>query len=169
MTENPITLSYDGTVVLVYDDTPGSANTKRGQHWTGTRGDKGQWEGIFALLAMKEKLPKRCRFMSIDVELIFTSPNTRRDAENFRQPIVKPLNDALVKGGWIEDDTEDFIVVNRIDISKEKLEVTKARRALGVKSQTRVTIHYLLGSDHHAPLSAGGTGAGGGASEGPAR
>lgn len=164
-----VTLSYDGTVVLVYDGVPGSANKKRGQHWTGTRGEKGEWEGIFALLAMKEKLPRHCRFLNIEVDLIFTTPNTRRDAENFRQPIVKPLNDALVKGGWIEDDTEDFIVVNRITISKEKLEVSPARKALGVKAQMRVTIDYLLGPAHHAPLGAGGTGTGGEAPEGAAQ
>jgi hypothetical protein len=164
-----VALSYDGTVVLNYDGVPGSANKKRGQHWTGTRDEKAQWEGIFALLAMKEKLPRRCRFLNIEVELQFTTPNTRRDAENFRQPIVKPLNDALVKGGWIEDDTEDYIHVGRISISDEKLKVTKAQHALGVRARMTITIDYLLGPSHHAPLSAGGTDAGGGAPEGPAR
>lgn len=164
MSDGSVTLSYDGSVTFDCDGTPGSVNhgkTGRGRHWSTERKDKQDWEAIFGYSFMKAKLPRHLRFVSVIVELKFVDPGTRRDAENFRHPISKPMADVLTKGGWLTDDTEEFFVMERVTVSKEKLERTKAQKTMGLRSKMIVTVHYLLDSSHHAPLSAGGAGAGG--------
>lgn len=164
-----IELKYDGSVVIDYPEVPGSVNhgkNRRGVHWSITRDEKKRWEGIYQMLLMAAKLPRRLSFVTVNVELKFIDEWVRRDAENYRAPIVKPFADALTLGGWLVDDQQEFFVCERLLISRERLEVTKAQKLMGVRSHMWITLDYLLGPDSRAPFSAGGTSAGSEASEG---
>lgn len=154
-----ITLSYDGEVVVEHPAIPGSVNRGAGgnrRHWSKGNAEKQEWDGTFGFLFMKAKLPRKLRFVSVNVELQFYDPGTRRDSENFRGPISKPLADALVKGGWIPDDTDAYYVLERVWISDVKLARTRQQISMGQVANMVVRIAYLLDSGPAAPLSAGG-------------
>lgn len=113
------------TAILTYDDAPKSSNRNTG---VGGRGnphgiarEKGRWEGIFQVLLMKERVPRPLRHVKATAELQFRDKR-RRDADNFYFPISKPLGDALVKGGWLEDDNPDYYAFERVRIHPERLE-----------------------------------------------
>ena len=130
----------DETFTLVYDDVPKSINAggggSRKNHFASHR-DKMRWEGIFGYLFMAAKVPKPLGFTRVTVELQFRD-RRRRDAENFRQPVIKPLLDAMTKGGWLEDDTEDFVQVERVYLIDEPLKdaspLTKARMTITIQA-----------------------------------
>lgn len=115
-----------GTTVVTVNDIPATANKGGG----GTRSnkyaaarEKKKWEGLFFTLCLANRLPKGLTRVTVNVELQFTDPGRRRDVENFRQPVIKPLADALQKGGWLPDDTAEFFQVGRFDISAEKIKL----------------------------------------------
>lgn len=114
------------TYKLVYDDAPASVNAggggARANHFAAHR-EKKKWEGIFWLLLLTEKVPKPLsHHVRITIELQFRQ-RRNRDAENLRHPIVKPLLDAMVRGGWLLDDTEEHVEVERLYILDEPLRV----------------------------------------------
>lgn len=76
---------------------------QRGQHWSKARRQKQEWEGTFAYLLVKFKVPRDLLHVHVDAELQFKD-RRRRDADNFYAAISKPLADAMVKGGWLHDD-----------------------------------------------------------------
>lgn len=107
------------TTVYV-DQTPPSSNTNLG---VGGRGNpkgvsrtKKTWEGIFQVMLMQARVPRRVEHIHVTPRLKFKTAN-RRDADNFYFAIGKPLGDALVKGGWLIDD--DF---TRYEIERVKIE-----------------------------------------------
>jgi len=130
------------TFVISYDDTPKSINHGGGgarRHWGMGYREKRHWEGIWGMLLIERKVPRGMMKAYVEVALEYAD-NRRRDAENYRQPISKPLADALVGGGWIADDTQDFFemgylkIVSGVDLG-ESLGVTGH-----VRSRTTVTI-----------------------------
>lgn len=107
------------TAVLSYDEAPPSSNKNSG---VGGRGDprgiartKGKWEGIFAMLLMVERVPRGLSHVHVTPELKFRTKN-QRDCDNFYLPISKPLADAMVKGGWLPNDTPEFYTMDRVSI-----------------------------------------------------
>lgn len=74
------------------------------------------------LLLLERKVPKNMTRCKASAMLEFKHAN-KRDVENFRPAIVKPLADTLVKGGFLPDDTEDFFIFERVEILKMPLEV----------------------------------------------
>jgi hypothetical protein len=65
------------------------------------------WEGLLIEQLTLVRLPKPLG--GVDVEGIMGFPDrTRRDQGNFRVLIEKILGDALVEGGWLEDDSWDY-------------------------------------------------------------
>lgn len=157
---------FDGRVTFEVDGTPGTVNdgaSKRGRHWATQRKEKQDWEAVFGYSVMKARLPRHLSFVKVNVELQFIDPGRGRDTENYRGPISKPLADVLQKGGWLENDTDEEYILERVRISDVKLERTPAQKTMGLRSKMVVTIDYRLDPAHHAPLGAGGTEAGGGA------
>jgi Holliday junction resolvase RusA-like endonuclease len=129
------------TVVLTYPETPASSNTNAG---VGGRGHpkavartKGRWEGLFAMMLLAEGVPRNLPRVSVTAELKFRD-RRRRDADNFFFPISKPLGDALVKGGWLADDTPDYYEFERVRISEEKLDHHDPR----VKGEIKLTLTW---------------------------
>ena len=64
------------------------------------------------------------QFCTISIVLRFKRRN-RRDPENYRHPVTKPLLDALVRGGWLTDDTEENVKVT--DLTFEYPDVWEPR------------------------------------------
>jgi hypothetical protein len=64
------------------------------------------WRGILTEKLVASHLPRRLGRVFAEIE--FTFPDvTRRDQGNFRVVVEKALGDALVEGGWLEDDDWD--------------------------------------------------------------
>ncbi len=130
------------TFVITHDEAPkslnrGGAGSRR--HWGGAHREKRQWEGVYAMLLLAAKVPRGMAKARVDATLEFVD-NRRRDVENYRPAIAKPLADALVKGGWLADDTDEFFdfghvkIVSGVDLG-ESLDVVGYR-----KSRISVTI-----------------------------
>ncbi len=132
----------EATFTLVYDDVPKSVNAGGGgsrKHKYASHREKMEWEGIFAMLFVTQRIPRPLGFTRLTIELQFTV-DRGRDAENYRHPIVKPLLDAMKKGGWIADDTEEFVQVERVYLDDEPL------RGVGplVKSRMTITVQTFV-------------------------
>lgn len=129
------------TYTLVYDGAPKSVNAGGGgsrKNKYASHREKMQWEGIFGMLLLAARVPRPLGFTRLTVELQFTD-RRGRDAENYRHPVVKPLLDAMKKGGWIADDTEDYVQVERVYLIEEKLE------GAGPLVKARMTITFQVG------------------------
>lgn len=106
------------TYVLKYADTPPSMNTNVGKgHWRKFHQEKKKWEGIFAMLCLKERVPKGCTVVHAKVWLRFRV-NRRRDPGNFRTIIEKALGDALQAVGVIPDDTAAHFEVQAVELAE---------------------------------------------------
>jgi len=134
----------DGSVTVHYDDTPRTVNKGGGGtrgHWSKGYKEKKRWEGLYMLLFLQAKLPKKLDYVNIHITLEYTTPNTKRDPENFRHPVVKPLADSLVAAGYLEDDTREHFEVEDLVISPDKLVLPP--KSL-VKSRITLRIDYRL-------------------------
>lgn len=108
---------------LTYDDTPASLNaggTGSRRHWSVGAKEKKRWEGIYAVLLMKERVPRGMTRAAVSALLEFRTP-ARRDSENYRPGLSKPFADALVAGGWLPDDHEDLFELTKVVCSREWL------------------------------------------------
>jgi hypothetical protein len=90
---------------LTYEDTPPSFNAvgHSGSRWSWTKAKK-TWQKTMEDLLQVEAVPRRLGRIEARAVLTFTS-RRRRDAVNYRTLLEKALGDALVNGGWLEDDT----------------------------------------------------------------
>lgn len=130
-------------VTFTHDDVPASVNHGGGgarRHWSKGHGEKLKWEGVFGFLFLAAKLPRNLAFVRADVTLHFKGAH-RRDPENYRSPVSKPLADALVKGGWLPDDNPAHFEMGTFTIADERLVVPKGSL---VKARMVVTLDYRL-------------------------
>jgi len=149
----------DGYVEFEWDDLPRSVNAGGGgsrKHWGEAHKEKAGkrgWDGIFAMLAIRAKLPRRLDRVVVSVELQFSDPGTRRDPENFRHPVVKPLADALVKAGFIPDDTDNYFRIDTFTINRDvKLDPKKRPGQRAARAQRIVVrIAYRFSPGSHQP------------------
>lgn len=98
------------TFVLTHREVPKSMNAGGGGsrvHWATARDEKRRWEGVYALLLLAEKVPTHMEHCTARAIIRWKHRN-RRDSTNYIASIVKPLADALVKGGWLADDTDEY-------------------------------------------------------------
>lgn len=138
-----MTVTDTRTTVLTYDEVPPSSNRNSG---VGGRGHpqsiaqtKRRWQEIFGWLLLQARVPKNLKRVEVDAELQFKDKR-RRDSDNFYFAIAKPLGDALVKGGWLSDDTSDLYAFNRVRICNEPLvdrnTLVKGRLTLVLRYET---------------------------------
>ncbi len=104
------------TYVLTVPNSPKSVNQggggARANHFAAAR-EKKTWEGRFLMELLAARVRKHMDHCTVEVTVRFKHKGggKGRDVENYRHPVVKPLLDALVKGGYIEDDTEQWVKV----------------------------------------------------------
>jgi len=102
-----------------YDDTPPSFNEvgHTGNRWTWTKAEK-QWRETFEMLLMSTGFPREWDQITAVVRLRFPTKR-RRDEGNYRTLLEKALGDALVNGRWVEDDTPDHFVFERVHFEQQ--------------------------------------------------
>lgn len=125
------------TYVISYDDAPKSLNaggTGSKRHWSVGHKEKQMWEGIYGMLLIARKVPRGMSRVRIEVLLEFKHRN-RRDEENYRSSVSKPFADALVKGGWLADDTREFFELADFRIDSGVELPTKARTTITIQAQ----------------------------------
>ncbi len=111
------------TFVVSHDEVPKSLNAGGAgsrQHWAAAKREKEKWEGIYFTLCLAKKIPKGYDRIRVEAWLAFTVKR-RRDADNYKNSISKPLADALVNGGFIPDDTQEHFELTQVVICEGKL------------------------------------------------
>jgi hypothetical protein len=88
--------------------TPPSFNKvgHTGNRWTWTR-EKALWQDMIEKSLMAGRVPRGLGVVKARAELWFPTKR-RRDTGNYRTLLEKCLGDALVNGGWLDDDTPDL-------------------------------------------------------------
>jgi hypothetical protein len=103
----------DKTYLLTIRDCPKSVNAggggARANRYAAHR-EKQRWEGLFLMELLAAKVPRAMQFVTIDLTVRWKRRN-HRDVENYRHPITKPLLDALKKGSYVPDDTDEYVHV----------------------------------------------------------
>lgn len=108
---------------LLVRDAPKSNNAKgggTGAHFQVAGKEKKRWEGLYLAELMVARVPRGMTHCKVDVTLHFRRRN-HRDEENYRQGVMKPLADALQKGGYLPDDTRQEFEVGSFEL-REKSE-----------------------------------------------
>lgn len=107
------------TLTFSHFDTPPSFNAvgSRGGQMAFHRKKK-EWQTIFETLLMSTGFPRDWEEINAVVRLTFPEKR-RRDEGNFRSLIEKALADALVNGGWIEDDTPEHFFLERVHFEQQ--------------------------------------------------
>lgn len=131
-------------VTVYVDEAPPSSNKNNG---VGGRGHpasiartKREWEGKFAMLLLAAGVPRGLREVRVTPTLQFRTRN-QRDSDNFYFAVSKPLGDALVKGGWLADDTPAYYACERprIEIGVTDLPpLAKGRTVLAISYEEAV-------------------------------
>jgi hypothetical protein len=106
------------TFILIHGDTPASLNAGgvgSRRHWGVAHREKVRWQEIWNASLLANNVPKGMAHVYIDARLEFRDKR-RRDAENYRPSLCKPLADVLVKGGWIPDDDGRYFELGRVRI-----------------------------------------------------
>lgn len=131
------------TFVLTYDEVPKSLNaggTGSRHHWSVGYKEKRRWEGVWGMLLMERRAPRGMAKVYVSA-VIEVEDNKSRDVENFRSAITKPLADAMVKGGWLADDTDEFFDFGQLKIRNGvKLDMGMGLDGRRVHGRTVVTI-----------------------------
>jgi hypothetical protein len=118
-------------VTFVINEVPKSSNHGGGgsrRHWGVAHREKAKFEGLFLMALLAEKMPRPVARVQATVELQFRR-RLRRDPDNYHFPISKPLGDALVKGGYIPDDTSEFYRLTEVTINPEALKTPLKQEA----------------------------------------
>lgn len=104
---------------LAYEAIPPSLNTigTRGSHWVVARHKK-RWQGAYEALLLSSTLPRGLERVEATASLRFPV-RRRRDEGNYRWLIEKALGDALVNGGWLQDDTSAEFRFGRVEFEEE--------------------------------------------------
>ncbi len=84
-------------------------------HWAVGRKAKQDWQQWFSIALMEQGVPRGLASVTAQATIRFKQ-RRRRDEGNFRALIEKSLGDALVQGGWLEDDTPDLYRFGRVEL-----------------------------------------------------
>lgn len=105
--------------MLKINEAPPSINaggTGSRRHWSAAAKEKIKWEGTFMYLLLEQRVRKSMLRCSVQAWLTFKEKR-RRDSENYRPSVSKPLADVLVKAGYLPDDTDEFFEFTRMHIA----------------------------------------------------
>lgn len=103
----------DKTYALSVREAPKSVNASgggsRANPYVAAR-EKKRWEGLWLQQFMVARMDPFMSFAKVTFNVYFKQRH-HRDTENYRHPVVKPFADALVKGGYLKDDTDEWFRV----------------------------------------------------------
>lgn len=102
-------------VVLDIPGTPPSYNVTAHAHWHKVRRVKQEWQRNCEIALMAAGVPRGLGSVLVSGRLEFTQKR-RRDEGNFRVILEKACGDALVNGGWLEDDTPDHYRFGAVEL-----------------------------------------------------
>lgn len=106
--------------VITMKEIPKSINAKgggTGAHHMQAHKEKKRWEGLYLMEFMVAKIPKNATHVEVGVTLRWRRrPGKPPEKENYRQPVIKPLADAMMYGGYIPDDNDSIFEVSRFTI-----------------------------------------------------
>jgi hypothetical protein len=106
-------MAHTVTYVVTIPDCPRSVNQGGGgsrMHWATAYKEKLRWQDRYSMEFLAAGVAKRMLFCTVDVTVRWKYKH-RRDSSNYFQPIFKPMLDALVSSGYIEDDTDEWVKV----------------------------------------------------------
>lgn len=81
---------------------------------------KRQLQSELEQLLLVELGRRRLGSVVASAELRFPKRSARRDEGNYRAPLEKALGDALVNGGWIEDDHPELFRFERVTFDPDR-------------------------------------------------
>jgi hypothetical protein len=84
-------------------------------HWAVGRKLKQEWQRNIEIALMVAQVPRGLGSVLVSGRLEFKQ-NRRRDEGNFRVILEKSCGDALVNGGWLEDDTADYYQFGKVEL-----------------------------------------------------
>lgn len=113
--------------VLELGYLPPSMNATMYAHWSRQRTAKRQLQADLELLLMASRVPRPVEYVAASAVLVVPD-RRRRDEGNYRTPLEKALGDALVNGGWLDDDTPD-----RFRFGDARFEHQPGRRAARIR------------------------------------
>lgn len=101
--------------VLDIPGTPPSYNVTGHAHWRTVHRHKKKWQSDIETALMLAGVPRGLGSVLVSGRLEFTQKR-RRDEGNFRVILEKSCGDALVAGGWLEDDTADHYQFGKVEL-----------------------------------------------------
>lgn len=69
---------------------------------------KRKWHQWIAMLCMEQRVPKHCEHVTLAATLWFPTRN-RRDLSNYAQALWNWVPDALVRSGYLVDDSDEHV------------------------------------------------------------
>lgn len=109
-----------GEATLTVFSTPPSLNRVGGHSsWRTWRRHKKAWEADLGSQLMYQQVPRGLTKVTAEARLTFPLQR-RRDEGNFRALLEKALGDALVAGGWLADDTDEFFRFGAVRFAVER-------------------------------------------------
>lgn len=120
--------TYEITIPQVPKSVNRGGGGVRASHWAVAVKEKQKWQNWFQEEFMIGGVAKQMLFCGVDVTLRFKGRH-HRDIENYRHPVTKPLADALVAGGWLTDDTEEWFKVDGFHL-EEGIELSERWRSV---------------------------------------
>ncbi len=95
------------THAITLDMTPPSMNASMYKHWRVRHREKQKLQAWIESALLSELGRRQWGRVEVTAELRFPTLH-RRDMDNYRGPLSKSLGDALVRAGYIVDDTPIF-------------------------------------------------------------
>lgn len=105
-----------GRAALSIPGTPPSFNAVGlHSHWTVGRKAKRDWQQWLSIALVEQRVPRALKQVRATATLRFKQ-RRRRDEINFATILNKALGDALVTGGWLEDDVPELYSFGRVEL-----------------------------------------------------
>ncbi len=114
------------TYVFTLPYAPMSLNTWMRLHWSKQQRHRQAFQGdVLALLREKGNVCPRPLRAPVRLRAVVVAPTIRRrDGDNLSIPLWKDLQDALVLGGYLPDDTHDLVATESPRVIRGEREMT---------------------------------------------
>lgn len=111
------------TFYLSHPEAPKSLNAGgvgARTHWGNAHRQKKEWAGIWLAELLVKRVPKHMEHVRIGATMYWKNrppAGRNRDVDNYIPGLLKPLQDCLVKAGYVADDTPEFVTFTALTFS----------------------------------------------------